>query len=76
MNISFISLFVTLLILIVILIVFSRPGRSQGLLYKQLRHLSNKVSKSWFVKISLRRRHALMVGDGASSHKIDYVSKF
>ena len=22
------------------------------------------------------RRHALMVGDGASSHKIDYVSKF
>ena len=25
------------------------------------------------VKISLWRRHALMVGDGASSHKIDYV---
>ena len=28
------------------------------------------------MKISLRRRHALIVGDGASSHKIDYVSKF
>ena len=27
-------------------------------------------------EISLRRRHALMVGDEASSQKIDYVSKF
>ena len=36
--------------------VFSRPGRSQGLLYKHL------------------HRHALMVEDGAFSHKIDYVT--
>ena len=28
------------------------------------------------MKISLRRRHALIVGDGASSYKIDYVVKF
>ena len=28
------------------------------------------------MKISLGRHHALTVGDGASSHKIDYVSKF
>ena len=26
------------------------------------------------MKISLRRRHALMVEDGAFSHKIDYVT--
>ena len=29
-----------------------------------------------FVKISLRRRHALVVKDGAFSHKIDYFSNF
>ena len=28
----------------------------------------------WFVKISLQRRHALMVEVGAFSHKIDYVT--
>ena len=28
----------------------------------------------YFVEISLRRRHALMVADGAFSHKIDYVA--
>ena len=33
-----------------------------------------KVSKWWFVKISLRRRHALMVDDGAFSHKIDHLT--
>ena len=26
------------------------------------------------MEISLQRRHALMVGDGAFSHKIDYVA--
>ena len=26
--------------------------------------------------MSLRRRHALMVGDGAFSHKIDYVAYY
>ena len=53
--------------------VISRSGRSQGLLYK---HLRNLLIQSWFVKISFWRRHALMVVDGASSHKINYVSKF
>ena len=28
------------------------------------------------MKISLRRRHAQMVGDGALSHKIDYFQEF
>ena len=28
------------------------------------------------MKISLRRRHALVVADGASSHKIDYCYNF
>ena len=28
------------------------------------------------MEISLRRRHALMVGDGAFSHEIDYVTIF
>ena len=28
------------------------------------------------MKISLQRRHALMVTDGAFSHKIDYVTIF
>ena len=55
-----------------IVLVISRPERSQGLLYKQL---CDELSESWFVKISLRRHHALMVEDGAFSHKIDY-SKF
>ena len=57
-------------------IIFSKPGWSQGLLYKHLRHsVSDLFSKLWFVKIYLRRRHALMVKDGAFSHKIDYVTK-
>ena len=56
-----------------LMLVFSRPGRSQGLLYKHLRHYS--VSDP-LVKIYLRRRHALMVEDGAFSHKIDYVTIF
>ena len=30
----------------------------------------------YFVEISIRRRHALMVADGAFSHKIDYVTIF
>ena len=36
----------------------------------------NSLIQSSFVKISLRRRHALMVEDGAFSHKIDYVTIF
>ena len=38
--------------------------------------LMKTLTDSSFVKISLRRRHALTVGDGASTHKIDYVRKF
>ena len=34
----------------------------------------SSLIKSWFVKTSLRRRHDLMVEDGAFSHKIDYVT--
>ena len=52
----------------------SKPGRNQGLLYKHLCHLSiNSFIKSSLVKISVQRRHALMVGDGAFSLKIDYI---
>ena len=32
------------------------------------------MSDWWFVKISLRHRHAPMVGNGAYSHKIDYIT--
>ena len=56
--------------------VVSRSGRSQGLLYKHLCHsLPNWLSHWSFVKISLRRRHALMFEDGAFSNKIDYCDK-
>ena len=51
---------------------FSRPGRSQGLLYK---HLRNSVSDP-LVKIYLRRRHAQMVKIGASSRKTNYIDSF
>ena len=34
------------------------------------------MTDSWFVKISLQRRHAPMVGNGALSHKIDYITIF
>ena len=38
--------------------------------------LINSLTHSWSVKISLQRRHGLMVEDGAFSHKIDYVTTF
>ena len=47
---------------------FSRSWQSQEVLYK---HLCHPLIKS-FVKISLQRRHAPMVEDGAFSHKIDF----
>ena len=50
------------------IIMFSRPGKSQGLLYK---HLCDYYLTNPLVKKSLRHCHVLMVGDGASSHKID-----
>ena len=37
---------------------------------------TKKLIQSWFVKISIRRRHARMVEDGAFIHKIDYVTIF
>ena len=39
-----------------------------------INNLVSKVTKSWFVKISLRRRHVLIVKDGAYSHETDYVT--
>ena len=53
--------------------IISRPGRSRGLLYKQLCH---SAIMSWFVKISLWRRHALIVKYDAFSDKTDYVTIF
>ena len=32
------------------------------------------MTHSWFAEKSLRRRHTLMVGDGASRQKIYYVT--
>ena len=62
------------LILIISIHVISRPRRSQGLLYKHLRHwFIDSLSHSSFVKISLRHRHTQMVGDGAFSHKINVL---
>ena len=50
--------------------IFRRLGQSHGLLYKHLCHsLIDWVSRSSFVNISLPHRHALMVEDGAFSHK-------
>ena len=55
----------------------SRPGQSQGLLYKQLCHwlidwFINSVSEP-FPPTALRRRHAHMVRESTSSYKLDYV---
>ena len=47
---------------------FSRPGRSQVLLFNHLLH--------WFIKSLTDCRHALRFGDGASIYKIDYVTIF
>ena len=38
--------------------------------------LINSLTRSWFVEIYLRCRHALVVKDGAFSQKVDYVSIF
>ena len=51
--------------------IFSRPGRSKGFLYKQLRHSFINWLFHWLshplVKISLQHRYAQTVKDGASS---------
>ena len=38
--------------------------------------LTDSVIQSWFVKISLRCRHAQTVKNGASSHKANYIDIF
>ena len=57
--------------------IFFRPERSQGLLYKHLRHsliqsffrwLNNHISP-----LTLQRRHAQGDRDNSSSYKIDYL---
>ena len=49
---------------------FSRPGQSQGLLYKHLCPLINKV-RDPLVPTALGRRHAQPVRVSSSSYKID-----
>ena len=49
--------------------IFSRPGVSQGLLYKHLCHSLPYWLSHPLVKISLRCRHAHTVINGASSQK-------
>ena len=51
----------------------AKPGAplQTPLCYSLIHSLSNPL-----VKISLRRRHTLMVEDGDFSHKIDYVPIF
>ena len=55
--------------------IINRPGVAGAVLQTAL-WLINSVTHWWFVEISLWRRHTLMAGDGAFSHKIDYVTIF
>ena len=55
--------------------VFNRPGVAGAVLQTPL-SLINSLIKLWFVKISLRRRHAQMVKNGSSSHKTNYIDIF
>ena len=51
------------------------PGKARGCSINTF--VTDSLIKSvHFVKISLRRRHALLVEDGAFSHKIDYIANF
>ena len=56
----------------------SRPGRNQGLLYKHhCDSFINKLSHSLILFQNAFTVHqALMVEDGAFSHKIDYITFF
>ena len=54
-------------------LVFSRPGQSQGLLYKQPRHWFINWLSQPFPPTALQRRHAQTVTDSTSSYKIDYI---
>ena len=53
--------------------IFSRAGRSQGLLYKHLRHWFIDSVSEHFPPTALRRHHAQTVRDSTSSYKINYV---
>ena len=54
--------------------IISRPGQSQGLLYKHLFHsLINSVNKWAVPSNSFMALHAQTVRDSTSSYKIDYV---
>ena len=55
-----------------LLAIISTPGRSQGLLYKQLCYWLIHWFSDPLVKISLQRRQAHLVKNGASSHKTNY----
>ena len=50
------------------------PGKARGCYTNTF--VIDSLSRSWFVKISLQRRHALTVADGAFSHEIVYVTIF
>ena len=76
MHYSIINIYLcTLLIAKSCIPVLNRPGVAGAILQTALL-LIDYFSNSWFVEISSRRRHTLMVGDGASSHKIEYVAIF
>ena len=54
-------------------VVFSRPGQSQVLLYKQPRDSFINLVRQPFPLTALQLRHAQTVRDSTSSYKIDYV---
>ena len=59
------------------IICLADPGEARGCSTNTsvIHSLIHSLIQSWFVKIFLRRRHALMA-DGAFSHNIDYVTIF
>ena len=54
------------------------PGEARGCSTNTsyIDSLIHSLIQSWFVKKSFRRRHGLMVEDGAFSHAIGYVTIF
>ena len=69
------EVFVTLWCLTPLQSLLADPGKDRGCstITSVIHSFIHSVIHWWFGKISLRRRHALMVGDG---HKIDYVNIF
>ena len=68
-------MFVTIWCLTPLQSLLADPGKDRGCSTSTsvIHSFIHSVIHWWFGKISLRRRHALMVGDG---HKIDYVNIF